>query len=1581
MNHLMKEKIFTINSGDLIEIQRTSYYKFLFEDIQKELENFPNPFYVKEIEYTSNKKKITKKINEYSIQDIIKGSIKNDEEYNQLTEISIDLFPTIPTNIQYQHIYLKPNEVKFSGPSLSFQECIRTETSYNLKVFVNSYCLQPLSTVLFSSIIQLLYTYNEQKSDLKVLINQSTMRSPIDSSKALKKLWEIYQIWKEDEANQNEIKKSNATLNNYINKKKVQKAKLKEFVFSLDLSKPKISSKDCYIAEIPLMTQDGTFFINGCERVVVSQIIRSPGVYFNKKFETASKETFYTCLLISDQRNWTKFQLPENFVSARELIATINQSRSFSSITKVFEFVELIPYLGISLFEVEENLDYPLFHETFGHLRFPFIKWFHAQKKKKLEESISNLQEDIKDLENQIQEKIVLRKSYIRLNNKLVGVQEKLNEEIRSLENLPNETYNKVITEISTRQKTYYPTAKQILETKKLLKFVRKSGAFSIGEVGRYHLNSKFHLNLAKGITYITGFDLVGILNGLAGLKTGKTPVDDIDHLKNKQIRAIGELIKCQFHIGIQRSYGLPHEYERIGNSNSLRSWGEQKRMKLLEKRNDSYHSVRRDLIKKLYQPIEEFFNTSPLSQYFDQLNPLAELAHKRKVSVFGPNGLKRTPNISTAIRDIHPSQYGKLCAVETPEGENAGLVMALANFVRINPFGSLDTAYYRAKDSFVFSKKTPIYLNTEQESAAKIVFANTFLTKSQQISQKYVSAKEDYIFSLSKSKDIQYFNLSPFQLISVGTSLIPFIEHDDANRALMGSNMQRQALPLLNPQKAIVGTGFEMNIASDSGLVTRSYSEGKILFSSSKEIQILDSNNQILFYSLKKYWRSNQETAITQRPIYWIGEKVFSGQIIADGPGTFEGELAIGKNLTIGYLPWDGYNYEDAIVINENLVIDNVLTSIHIVHYETELPISVGHLVRNAKILELKKYAEKRNEIESEIYEKKFEKNDILKKNEKKRKKIKRKFFLNNSLKKKNFKNCFHFFYSKLSKKKNSFFKKKILKSKNSILFQKLLEKLLRNFTVQSSKYSKTEELFDSKKLFYQKIFKVKKKLYLQFLYEKNNLKQEIEKKTKIETFLKKKANESLEQDSKEKKDPNYEFLVIKSNKDEEITSRRFLPNAYYQTENLDENGVVKLGTYVKSGDLLIGKLKWKNENDKTIPGEKLKDAIQKKSSSLLKDVSSYADTETYGRVIDICIIPRDFQKKDVFLKDFSNKIKISVAHLKKIKVGDKLSGRHGNKGVISKIALSKDMPILPNGNTLDILVNPLGVPSRMNVGQVLECLLGFAGKSLGKRFKITPFDEIYGQEASTILVHEKLKEAVSKTSTNWLFNSNHPGKIFLRDGRTGEFFDNPTTVGCAYILKLVHVVDSKIHARNTGPYQAETQQPLKGRSRNGGQRLGEMEVWALEAHGCSHTLQELLTIKSDDFEARESLEDYLFKGRQTKKPNPNFSETFGLLIHELNSLGFQIGSYKMSGKYSVSDNQRFFNNSKQKTIPLREEKISIFEILESRLKIRGLLQSKLGPSNFTYFQTKNSSLLDLWLKDSEKKAILQKFFPTWTK
>jgi len=1557
MNHFLKEKTFTINSADLIEIQRTSYYKFLFDDLQKEFQDLSNPFYA--IIKAKKRKKRPFFVNKsQNVNDIVRRRAKK--------------YDTIP-------VYLNTNQVKFSGPSRTFKDCIKKERSYNLDIFLNSYSINSFhSSSFFFPIIELLSTYNDQKSNSKLLRSNI----PVYSSEALKKLWKVYQIWKKDNLKKNEREKS-FELTDYIIEKQDEKDQIKKFVRNFFSNKKKMDSKDCYITQLPLMTQDGTFFINGCERVVVSQIIRSPGIYFNKRFDEVTNETFYTCLLISDQRNWTKFELPENFVSAREVTVTMNQVRSFhfpNNPKKTIELVELIPYLGMSLFEVEENLDYPLFHESFGHLRFPYIKWYHLKKKAELEEQIGMVEKDLARLKNQISLKISLRKPHKRLLTRKIRLELDLKILKKRLEDLPGETHNKIITEIDYRQKGYYPSgrSRSFREMVEFLRCVRKSGAFSLGEVGRYHLNSKFGFHVPKKFTSITAYDIVGILNGLAGLKTGKISIDDIDHLKNKQIRAVGELIKCQFRIGVQKYYTLIHK-----NNSLFVSKGKENR----------HYSTRRDLVKKLYQPVEEFFNLSPLSQYFDQVNPLAELAHKRKVSVFGPNGLKRSPNISTAIRDIHPSQYGKLCAVETPEGENAGLVMALANFVRINPFGSLDTAYYTAKDSFVFSKRIPIYLNTQQESKAKIVFANTFLTKNQQISQKYVSAKEDYIFSLTKSKDVNYFNLSPFQLISVGTSLIPFIEHDDANRALMGSNMQRQALPLLEPQKPIVGTGFEVNIALDSGLVTKSYSEGKILFSSSQKIQIIDSNNQILSYSLKKYWRSNQETGTTQKPIYWIGEKVFSGQIIADGPGTFEGELAIGKNLTIGYLPWDGYNYEDAIVISDNLVIDNVLTSVHIVHYETVVSLSLENLVRNAKILELKKYAEKRNQIESTISKKKKTKKDkkkkIIKKKEilKKRKELQGKFFLKNLLKKKKEKNIFDFFYSK--KKKAILLKKKIIKSKKSVFFQKLLEKLLENFTIESlndsSPFKETETFFKEKRLFYQKIFKVKKKLYLQFLYEKNKLKKEIEKKIEIECFLINKENESLEPDSKEKKDPNYEFLAIKSNKEEKITSRRFLPNAYYQTENLDENGIVKLGTYVKPGDLLIGKLKWKNENDKIVPGEKLKDAIQKKNSSLLKDVSSYADKETYGRVIDVCVVPRNFERKVFFAKDSSSKIKISVAHLKKIKVGDKLSGRHGNKGVISKIALSKDMPILPNGNTLDILVNPLGVPSRMNVGQVLECLLGFAGKSLGKRFKITPFDEIYGQEASTILVHEKLKEAVSKTSIDWLFNSNHPGKIFLRDGRTGEFFDNPTTVGCAYILKLVHVVESKIHARNTGPYQPETQQPVKGRSRNGGQRLGEMEVWALEAHGCSYTLQELLMTKSDNFDTRETLEDFLFKGRQTKKPNPIFSETFGLLIHELKSLGLDIRSYGTSGKYSLSESSK--KRSEKQNIPVRtikRKELDIFHILETRLKIRGVLQireKEVGPENSTFFKTKNFSLLDLWLQDSEKKELLQNFFPNWKK
>jgi DNA-directed RNA polymerase subunit beta len=736
---------------------------------------------------------------------------------------------------------------------------------------------------------------------------------------------------------------------------------------------------------------------------------------------------------------------------------------------------------------------------------------------------------------------------------------------------------------------------------------------------------------------------------------------------------------------------------------------------------------------------VKEFFKTSQLSQLMDQINPLAEQTHKRRISVFGPNGLKRD-HISTVIRDIHPSQYGRLCPIETPEGQNAGLITSVAMFGRLGSLGSIETPYFLMKDKKVFSDKRAIFLNPEQESETKVAFCDVSLDKNQIVKQDYLSVKENFIFSVKKTDDVEFMTTSPLQIVSLATSLIPFLEHDDANRALMGSNMQRQAVPLLYTQKPIVGTGFEPSAILDSGMVIKSYCQGKVDFSSSYAIKIKDFSNQSITYYLRKYYRSNQETCINQRPVVWGGEEVFSGQIIADGPSTNDGELSLGRNLTIAYMPWEGYNYEDAIVINERIILEDCLTSVHIEEHETNLTYCVT-------------------------------------------------------------------------------------------------------------------------------------------------------------------GSEKLTND---------------------------LPHlTKYIRRHLNSDGIVKVGSYVKDQDILVGKLTPCEEDPS--PEAKLLRALYGQKNPPYRDTSLRVPHGTEGRVIEVRIISTTFVNKDEpsSLCTSCEMIRIYIAQIRKIQVGDKLAGRHGNKGIVSRILPRQDMPYLPDGTPIDIIFNPLGVPSRMNVGQVFECLLGLAGEKLGNRFKVSPFDEIYGKEASRVLVNQKLKEAAIKTNYKWLFNPYYPGKILLRDGRTGEYFDNPITVGKSYILKLIHLVEDKIHARATGPYSMITEQPLAGKSQKGGQRFGEMEVWALEAYGCSNTLQELLTIKSDDIDGRNDMYEAILVRKEIEKPNPSIPESFLALIRELHALGLDFSVHKFEGGFNSTTN-------------VQEIEKDIFKELETRLKLRALLVRK---------------------------------------
>ena len=803
---------------------------------------------------------------------------------------------------------------------------------------------------------------------------------------------------------------------------------------------------------------------------------------------------------------------------------------------------------------------------------------------------------------------------------------------------------------------------------------------YDIGRVGRYKINKRLNLDVKSSVHILTSKDVLYIVNELINFRFAPTIEDDIDHLGNRRIRSVGELLQNQIRIGLNR-------LERIA----------QERMTICEQKYLRVNALVN--AKPLVSSIREFFGSNPLSQFMDQTNPLAELTHKRRLSVLGPGGITRD-RAGFAVRDIHPSQYGRICPIETPEGPNAGLIGSLSTYGRVNSYGFIETPFYKVKNGKVLQNSYPIYLDATSEDKYHLAAGDIEVDSEGNILNKNVPVRYRQDLINIRVAEVDYIAVSPIQVVSLATSLIPFLEHDDANRALMGSNMQRQSVPLLYPEAPLIGTGLEGQTARDSGMTVLSSNYGKVVQINDGKIIIVDKRYNLFNYSLTKYQRSNQDTCINQRPVVAVNEKVATGQIIADGASTEGGELSVGQNIIIAYMPWEGYNYEDAFVISERLIFDNLYTSLHIEKFEIEI------------------------------------------------------------------------------------------------------------------------------------------------------------RQTKLGM--------------------------------EEVT--RDLPNVNdYSIRNLDENGIVKIGTWANAGDILVGKLTPKGESDYPPEGKLLRAIFGEKSRDV-RNTSLKLPHGTCGRILDVKIFSRN--NRDDLPPGTEEILKVYIAQTRKIQIGDKMAGRHGNKGIISKILPRQDMPYLPDGRPIDMILNPLGVPSRMNVGQLFECLLGFAADKLNVRFKVVPFDEMYGSEASRALINKKLKEAAS-ISNDWIFSPQHPGKILLRDGRTGQFFENPITVGSAYMLKLVHLVDDKIHARSTGPYSLVTQQPLGGRAQQGGQRLGEMEVWALEAFGAAYTLQELLTIKSDDMQGRNETLNAIVKGLPI--PRPGIPESFKVLVRELQALCLDVSTYKV--------------------------------------------------------------------------------------
>jgi DNA-directed RNA polymerase subunit beta len=944
------------------------------------------------------------------------------------------------------------------------------------------------------------------------------------------------------------------------------------------------------MGDIPIMTTRATFIINGAERVIVSQFVRSPGVYFRER-KGKLGENAYFATVIPNRGAWLEIESDKNKV----LYMHVNKMKKLP----VTAFLGALGYTEAEL------------HKLF---------------------------------KNNLFLKATLEKGPI------TSREESLLEVHRKLRTGDPPTVN---------------SATQLING---LFFDAKK--YDLGQVGRYKVNKKLGLDVAGNTCVLDKKDIIAIINYIIGLCEGDDNkiTDDIDHLGNRRVRSVGELLQKQFRVGLARLERLIKEQMTLKGNETI---------------------VPQSLIniRPLVAVIREFFGSSQLSQFMDQTNPLAELSHKRRLSALGPGGLSRE-RAGFEVRDIHPSHYGRVCPIETPEGPNAGLIGPLACFARINHFGFIETPYRKVHKGKATEEIE--YMAADTEDQFRIAPFDVKLDKKGHIADQSVPVRYRKEFIITSPDAVDYMGVSPKQIFGITTALIPFLEHDDANRALMGANMQRQATPLINPEKPHIGTGMEKIIARDSGVVEFATGPGVVTKLSSREIEIKYNNDKKpTKIPLMKYGRSNQNTCRNQKPIINVGDKVHKGTPLTDGPGVKEGELALGRNVLVAFMPWEGYNFEDAIILSQRLVKQDFYSSIHINKYEVE---------------------------------------------------------------------------------------------------------------VRTTKLGK-----------------------------------------------------------------------------EEIT--REVPNVAEETlKNLDKNGVIRVGAEVQPGDILVGKVTPKGETEPPAE-EKLLRAIFGDKARDMRDTSLKIPPGETGKVIDVKIFSRE--KKDDLPAGVNQVVRVYVAQLRKVSIGDKMAGRHGNKGVISRILAEEDMPFLPDGTPVDVVLNPLGVPSRMNVGQVYELLLGMAAYVLKEQYEIPPFDEVYGEEHSVKLIQGKLEEAGKVKGYNWV---NKSGKVILRDGRTGLPFDREVGIGCMYLLKLIHLVDDKIHARSTGPYSLVTRQPLGGKAQFGGQRFGEMEVWALEAYGAAYTLQELLTIKSDDVAGRAKAYESIIKGKGLMRPGT--PESFKVLLRELRSL-----------------------------------------------------------------------------------------------
>ena len=1231
--------------------------------------------------------------------------------------------------------------------------------------------------------------------------------------------------------------------------------------------------QEVYMGEVPMMTNSGTFITNGVQRVVVNQMHRSPGVFFDhdKGKSHASGKLLFNCRVIPNRGSWLDFEFDvkdllyfridrKKKLYVTTLLLALGYSKS--DIANEFYEKEIFSYddkikkwktkfdpenyktknISEDIIDAKNNnivvtakdkinfliakkLANDGLKEIYVSNQFLYGKFLHSDL---------NLDDEVIKIGTELDEAIldkIIKKNITKLQISKTNTINKGSYLLQTLFYDQNDNKNSAITEIYKILRPGEPPTIDIA-TQIFNNLFFSSIRYDLSDVGRVKMNSRLNLECSDKITILRNDDIISIIKKMLDLRDGKDEVDDIDHLGNRRVRSVGELVENQARIGVYRMERAIKE-----------------KMTTL----DVESAMPQDLInaKPLTVSLKDFFATSQLSQFMDQTNPLSEITHKRRVSALGPGGLTRE-RAGFEVRDVHPTHYGRICPIETPEGPNIGLINSLSTYSKINKYGFIESPYKKVEKGVVQEKI--VYLSAMEETKFTIAQANSILDKTGKFKEDLVSCRQNLNFILAKPETIDYIDVSPKQLVSVAASLIPFLENDDANRALMGSNMMRQAVPLLKPEAPLVGTGIESDVALDSGVTIVARRDGVVDKIDGKRIVIKATNEKdysksgVDIYNLQKFKRSNQNTCINQKPLVRVGDKVKKGDIIADGPSTKIGELALGKNVTVAFMPWQGYNFEDSILISERCVTDDVFTSIHIEEHELmarDTKLGTEEITRDIPNVSEESL---RNLDESGIVYIGAEVNpsDIL--------------------------------VGKVTPKGETASSPE--------------EKLLRSIFGEKS----TDVRDSSLKLPPGSggvVVDVR-------VFNRHGVDKD-ERTIAIERS----EIESVQED----KHVEEEILIrnIKLRLDEFIRKEEIIKN--YKD--------LKAGTILEKEHLSSLNIKdyWKLE---------FKNKEINKKVLQLKDQFDSAQKDIQLRFEDKVL---KIKQGDDLLPTVMKVVKVFVAVKRRLMPGDKMAGRHGNKGVISKIVPVEDMPYMENGKPVDIVLNPLGVPSRMNVGQILETHLGWSCSELGEKIrKISneyfnnknntnlskTLEEIYGKSLYGDVIKKLDKKELQELCTNLskgipvstpvfdgastdditkmleLASLPNTGQTNLWDGRTGERFDRPITVGIIYMLKLHHLVEDKIHARSTGPYSLVTQQPLGGKAQLGGQRFGEMEVWALEAYGASYTLQEILTVKSDDVAGRTKVYETIVKGDENFESG--IPESFNVLVKEIRALGLNI-------------------------------------------------------------------------------------------